>query len=259
METQIQQKSSNDIVAAQDIAAWGGQTLTSNDILIGKILPLQFMSEKVKNKQGEYGDFRDTVTNKKFGDLKTPFEFIPFYMEKKWIEFDIITNKAGARKREFKQIIPVIDNPTKPGFNDDLPYVDEGANVERDRVMDFYVLIPEEIKQGDALPYILSFRRTSLKAGKKLAMQMYTRNMQKGCPPPAVTMLLSGESKQNDDGEFVVQDVSSSRQTTAEEMSVAFKWFKVVSAGHAKVDESDYKEEAQRKTSGRVNVEEGDY
>jgi len=256
----VQTEQNKALANPSDLEAWGGgQTITSNDILIGKILPLNFMSEKVKEKKGEYGEFRDTVSNKKFGDLKTPFEFIPFYMEKKWLEFDIITNKAGAKKREFKQLINIVDNPTSSGYNDNLPYVDTVANVERDRCMDFYVLIPEEITGGEALPYILSFRRTSLKAGKKLAMQMFTRNVRKGLPPAAVTLELSGKTVQNDLGEFVVMDVENKRETTKEELQAAFEWFKLVKGGKTKVDESDYHEEAKAPSKGKVDVSQGDY
>jgi hypothetical protein len=261
METQIQAKPSNEVANINEAAAWGGgQNLTSNDIVIGKILPLQFMSDKVKEKKGEYGQFRDTVTNKMFGDLTKPFEFIPFYMEKKWIEFDIITNKAGARKREYKQIVPIVDNAALAGYNDDLPYVDAGQNIERDRCMDFYVMIPEEIATGEALPYLLSFRRTSLKAGKKLAMQMYTRNTRKGAAPAAITMLLSGKDVSNDDGSFVVQDVEAARETTQEELKECFEWYKLVRKGVTKVDMSDFHEEVKAPVrNGKINVEEGDY
>jgi hypothetical protein len=262
MENQMAPKDQNKQLAnPEDLSAWGGgQALTSKDILIGKILPMNFMSEKVKEEKAKYGEFRDTVFNKKFGDLKTPFEFVPIYMEKKWIEFDVIANKAGARKREYKQIIPIVDNPTAAGYNDDLPYVDPEHNIERDRCMDFYVLIPEEIKTGEAIPYILSFRRTSIKAGQKLAMQMFQRNAKAGLPPAAVTMKLSGKTVQNDEGEFVVMDVESARKTEKAEMQDAFEWYKLITAGKTKVDTSDYQEEAKARSGGKpIDVSEGDY
>lgn len=259
METQMQSKQSNEVANLNDAATWGGgQTLTSNDIVIGKILPLNYMSDKVKEKKGEYGEFRDTVTNKLFGDLKTPLEIIPFHMEKKWIEFDLISNRAGAKKREFKQVIPIIDNASSPGFNDNLPYVDEGNNLERDRIMDFYVLIPNEVKDGSAMPYIVSFRRTSLKAGKTLATQMFARNRKVNLSPAAVVMKLSGQDVTNDKGSYIVQNVEASRRTTNEELKEAFEWFNLVRGGKTRIDDTDYKEEAKVNTN-KINLEEGDY
>ena len=154
---------SKETALAPEMQGWGQDTnVTSQDIVIPKILPLQYMSEKVKNNEGVYGEFRDTLNNNLFGDLENPFEVVPIAMEKKWIEFDVVTSKSGQRKREFKQVVPIQDNPTLEGYNDELPLVEE--TVERDRIMDFYVLIPSELEEGGAMPYVLSFRRTSLKA-----------------------------------------------------------------------------------------------
>ena len=237
------------LTAATNLEDWGGgQIVTSNDIIIPKILPQNFMSEKVKAGVSKYGEFRDTSTNQLFGDLETPFEFIPFYMEKKWYEFDIITNKAGAKKREFSRVTPIQDNATKPGYNDDLKYADVG--VERDRVMDFYVLIPGEIAKGISMPYVISFRRTSLKAGKKLASQMFLANARAGKVPAAVAMKLFGKSVQNDDGEYVVQDVLPSREAKGEEIEECLKWLKLVRAGQTKVMDDDVVAEAPVKNSG---------
>ncbi len=243
MSKELQNEEKKALATASNLDAWGGgQAVTSQDIIIPKILPLNYMSDKVKKKMGEYGELRDTINNQLFGDLKTPFEFIPFYMEKKWIEFELIPQKAGAPKREFKQIVPIQDNPTLPGYNDELPLAEK--DLERDRIMEFYVLIPSEVARGEALPYVLSFRRTSLKAGKKLASQMFVRNRVAKKVPAATAMLLSAANVQNDKGEYVVQDVNLSRAATPEELVAAKYWFDMVGKGSVKVDESDLKEEA---------------
>lgn len=235
---ELEKKVSNLPAEALDLDAWGErQIVTSNDIIIPKILPMNFMSEKVKDGEAAYGEMRDTLANKKFSDLNTTFEFVPFYMEKKWYEFDIITNKAGAKKREFARVVSIQDNPTKPGYNDDLKYAE--ATVERDRVVDVYVLIPSEIEQGLDMPYVLSFRRTSLRAGKKLLQQMFVANYAAGKVPAAVTMKLSTKSVSNDDGEFVVMDVNASRESSAKEISECLKWLKLIRAGQTKLDDSD--------------------
>lgn len=250
MEKQMEPKKSNAIAVATDMDAWGGgQIVTSNDIVIPKLLVQQFMSEKVKNNTAKYGEFRDTLANEKFGDLEKPFEVIPFYMEKKWLEFDIVTNKSGARKREFARIIPVQDNATKPGYNDDLPYVDEAAKVERDRCMDFYVLIPDQVAKGIAMPYVISLRRTSLKAGKKLATQMFLTNARAGKVPAAVAMFVSAKTKENDDGEYALIDVTPAREATSEEITEALRWLKLIRAGQTKVDHSDLQDDAPVKSA----------
>lgn len=223
---------------------WGVTQITQNDMVIPKILPLQHMSDKVKDKQGEYGEFRDTLSNEKFGDLETPFEVIPFMMQKKWLEFTMVPQKNGGFKRDYAGTTPIQDNPLLPGYNDDLPLRDETTKIERDRVMDFFVLIPSEVAAGTALPYVLSFRRTSLKAGQKLATQMYVKNKNVGKSPAAVVMEMSGKDKENDDGSFVVQDINPKRQATETEVAECLKWFKVIkNTAGVKVDDSEYKKE----------------
>lgn len=235
----IETKKPSELAIAQELNEWGqGPRVTSRDIIIPKILPIQYMSEKLQQKLAEYGELRDTVSNEKFGDLESPMEFIPICLEKKWYEFDMIPTKNGGVKREFKQILLVDDNPTSPGYNDELPMAEPG--IERDRVMDFYVLIPSEIEAGTAMPYILSFRRTSLKGGKKLMTQMYMKNRAAGKSPASTACVLSVVDTSNDDGSYIVQDVRPSRPATEEEQTQALKWFKLIRAGETKVDESEF-------------------
>lgn len=257
MEKQVEKKKTQtNLASLTNMEAWGPANITAKDMVIPKILAQQFMSEKVKNEEAKYGEMRDTLSNNKFGDLETPFEVVPFLLQKKWIEFDLIPQKGGGVKREFKNIVMIQDNPGLPGFNDDLPLRDEEAKLERDRVMDFFVLIPEEVKKGEALPYVLSFRRTSLKAGQKMATQMFVRNAAAGKIPPATAMEVSMKSKENDDGEFVVLDVIPKRESTPEEVEAAFKWFKIIKAGGAKVDEREYEKEATVKVDADIDTKE---
>lgn len=247
---------SKDLMTKQVEADWGNTQITSQDMVIPKILPLQHMSDKVKDKQGEYGEFRDTLSNELFGDLETPFEVLPFLMQKKWLEFSMIPQKNGGFKREYSGTTPIQDNPLIEGYNDDLPLRDEATKIERDRVLDFFVLIPGEIVTGTALPYVLSFRRTSLKAGQKLATQMYVKNKNAGKSPAAVVMEMSGKDKENDDGSFVVQDINPKRQATDLEVNEALKWFKVIKqSANVKVDESDFKKETPTRTNPAQETE----
>lgn len=257
MSNELEEKKENALSAEiGSMDAWGPANISAQDMVIPKILPLHYMSEKVKEKKGEYGEFRDTLSNKLFGDLNNSFEVIPFKLEKKWIEFDMVPQKGGGSKREYKGTVPIIDNPTQEGFNDDLPLRDEDGKVERDRVMDFYVLIPEEVANGGATPYVLSFRRTSLKAGKNLATQMFVRNAAANKIPPATVMSIGGIDTENDAGSFVVQTVEPSRPSTDEEMQQAFKWFKIIGQGNHKVDESEFGETQERSADA---AEESDF
>jgi len=238
MSKSIEKKESNLPAEAANMADWGdAPAVTANDIVIPKLLVAQQISDRVKEKKSEYGDINDSVTNEKLGDLNTPVEFIPFHLEKQWVEYDI--NAKG--KREYKQTISIQDNPLREGFNDDLPFREDG--LERDRVMLFYCLLPSKLEQGISLPYVLDFRRTSLKAGKKLATTMYVNNRAESLVPPAKALALSVKDTSNDDGSYCVQDVDVVRMSTKEEIEQALHWFKMVKKGGTKVDETDVQPE----------------
>ena len=239
MSKQLQEKNSAEMMAVTE--AFGkSQNFTSQDIVIPKVYAAQHMSEVVKNKVASYGEFVETLNNTVLGDLTKPFEVVPFYVQKKWYEFDIQTNKAGARKREYKQML-LIDHT-----NDNLPYTSEDGLIERDRVVDVYCVLPEEVKAGNDFPYVVSFRRTSLKAGNKVITQIL-RNEAVQKPPCAMIMEISGKDTSNDDGNFVVLDTKATRPASLEEMQAALKWYKMVMAGKTKVDDRDIVEEGKPK------------
>ena len=107
MSKELENKESGALTESADMSAWGDQTVTSNDIVIEKILFQQFMSEKVKSSDAIYGELRGTLNNEKFGDLNNALEFIPFHVNKFWIEFDRIKNKNGTIKTEYREIVPI--------------------------------------------------------------------------------------------------------------------------------------------------------
>ena len=235
----MQVKEKQEIAEAGAMGAWGEQVVTGNDIVIEKILPMQFMSEKVKDRTAEYGELRGSLNNDKFGDVKSPLEFIPVSVNKFFIASDIIIKKDGTRNLEYRELIPIQDNPLAEGYNDDWGRTSKDGLTDYMRVLEFYVLLPSEVEEGTELPYILSFKSTSNRAGKKLMTQMYVKNRAANKVPPATACELSLTDKENDKGQFCVQDVKASRPSTDKEIAAAFKWYKVINAGGVKVDNSD--------------------
>lgn len=249
-------KQENKLAAAESIEAWGMRSeMTSQDLVIPKILPINMMSKKLKEKTAAYGELRDTSNNKLLGDLSKGMEIVPFMMEKYFVE-STVDQKTG--KKEFKRILPIISDPTNPGYNDELKYEEiiDGEKISRDRVLSFYVLIPSEIDStlaesgGGTLPYVLPFRRTSLRGGKKIATQMFAMNAAARKSPAAMVMSVKPVDTTNDDGSYVVLDVNASRASTKEEQQAAFYWYKAISKGGMKVDHGDLQEDAVATAKG---------
>lgn len=219
-----------------DLSQWGMPTVLGNDIIIPKILPMQPSSELVTDMKAQIGEFRDSLSGEKLGSIIEPITVIPFHIQKFW---DILVEDGDQFK--WQTSIPLIEDPMNKGYNDNLPWKDavDGINIKRIRRMNFFVLLPSQMEQGTSLPYIFSFKSTSFVEGKKVYSQMYMRNPRAGLPPAAYTFKIAGIKTKNEKGTFIVPTVELGRRATNEEVKEAFDWFKIVSKGGVRVDDSD--------------------
>jgi len=208
---------------------WGAnEQFSPKDLVIPRILAMQGMSEFVTEGKAKFGDMIESMGEKVLGSFEKSFEITPFKMEKWWR----IETPDG---KELKRMIPVVSDPTSEEYNENMPY--EGVDPEfgecrRVLAYNFYVLLA-----GEAMPYMVQFKSTSAKAGKKLATQMFVKNRMANKSPAGTTFSLSVSKQQNDHGTFSVFDVSISRDTTKEEEAEALKWFKMFKTTTVKVHE----------------------
>lgn len=240
-KNEVVQKTENKLSTQELANEWGVVAQPSQDMLIPKILPMQLTSVLVSEGKALFGEFRDSINGNLFGTCDKPFEFVPFYIDKAW---DMLQMKDG--QFQYVKSIPLIENPLDAGYNDNLPRETQAENdlgilVETKYVrrMNVFVLLSSEIKSGTAMPYVISFKSTSIKEGKKLYTQMYVRNIRSGLPPAAFMFTLSGVKVKNDKGSYMISTVSLGRQTTTEELTECLSWLKLVRKGAVKVDTSD--------------------
>lgn len=225
---------------AEQLSAWGKSQVSAKDIIIPRIMLMQPMSEAVTAGDAAFGDYRESLSNEKLGDSKETFEIVPFHMEKIFVEYDV-TKGEGFKDKKFLRVRPITPE------NENLPYKDEekddaGQNVKvsRDKCMNFYCLLVKELEFGGAIPYVITARRSSIKAGKKLATQMFVKNAAAGKTPAAIAIQVLSEKETNDAGTFAIMDVKPSRPAKSEWIVEAFKWLGLVQQGRAKVDEESY-------------------
>ena len=212
--------------------AFGAAPAHSEDIVIPKIQVMQKMSNLVDEGVAKEGDFVDSLSQEVIGGLNEPVAFIPFYMEKLWF----ISKKVGGRWE--LEGIEAFSN-----LNKNLRYFDtvNGEDYKNELHMRFYALRPEDM----SIPYIITFKGMSQKAGKALYTQMYIKNKAAGLTPAGKVMLLKGEKRENDNGKFVVTTCTPDRTASAEEVNQCLEWFHTIQAGSAKVDESDQRPAGQ--------------
>jgi len=224
---------------AQPAQSWAMPSgMNSSDIVIPKIACAQAMSKSVIDGDARFGDFMDSMTMEKLGDLKNPVNFIPFFMKKLWI----VSKKDGGDWKFLKTEEVTLMNGGRSYFE-----VEDGVEYKNELVYNFYVL-----REGDfTLPYIISFKGSSKKAGLLLATQMYTKNARLGKCPAANVFALSGKKEDGEKGTYIVLSVSVVRDSTEEEMNEAFEWNKTLSSTTVKEHEEspELREDAANQTA----------
>lgn len=228
-------------VAITDVPDWGGDVyLGAQDIIIPKLLIMQPTSDMVTEGNAVMGEFRDSVSKEKLGSIADPIKFIPFHVEKVW---DILEQQDDEQYK-WRRSEPLIEDPIKPGYNDNLKWTDieNGINIKRVRRMNFYVMLASQLQEGNAVPYVLAFRSTGYREGKKVFTQMYMRNRRAGLTPAAYSFELSGVRQKNEKGAFIVPSVSMGAATEAAHVAECLEWYKLIKKGTVKVDETNEEE-----------------
>lgn len=231
----VQQETSKEISTATELSAWGdAPSISSQDILISKILLMQGLSQLVSDEEALMGEFRDSVTKDYLGKAGSePIEAVPFHMEKSWVT-------VTAEGNEFRGITPYVEGQEKPR-TEEL----DGEDVNNYYTLTFYVLLKKDLENFDKtgvkpMPCAVSFKSKSLRAGKALATQMYVRNRGANLTPAGVICNFDAKKTKNDKGTFYVFDITPGDKTKDEWQLVALDWLKTIKAGATKTDTSDF-------------------
>lgn len=220
------------------LAEFGPSPLQAKDLVIPYILLLNPTSKKVTNGEGAFGDFMNSLTNEKVGDLRTSFQFVPFWMRQTWVEYDV----TDPKKKKFLRVVEMTP------ANNKLPYEfsekdKDGKTIPcgRDDVMNFYGFLKKDLVKGGAIPLILSFRRSSYKEGKNLANKMFVHNVNQGLPWCAYTVTITAEKRSNEASTWAIPTAGISAEltekTSKEHMLECLKWYKQIQTGAVKEDE----------------------
>lgn len=232
-------------VALAPQRAWGSENLSNKDILVPKLLLMQGLSDLVMKGEASAGQICDSVTGEVMGGVKgkevTPVDFIAFNSFNTWVIFE----ETAAGEMEYVKTVSI------DATNENWAYEEEvnGVQVRRDRCLNFYVLLPKEIVEGAAFPKIISFRRTSGKAGRKLVtfaakLRAFNRAM------ATKVFTLTPAFQENDKGKFYVFDIGMGRDTSVKEQNAAFEWYEALKTATVKVDDSDLKGERPQAQAG---------
>lgn len=208
--------------------------VASTDLVIPKLLLMQGLSELVSQEKAKLGEIRDSIDGNLFGNKELPLEIIPFKTFKTWVLYEEMNGKF-----EYKGQIPMTPENENWSWDDTV----NGVKVRRDACINYFCLVPKEIEHEMFFPYLVSFRRTSYFAGKKLETHRAKLRLFKK-PISFKTFLLSSTRQENDKGTYYVYDIKEGRHTAEKELEAVKQWCDTMSKQSVRVDDSDFRKEA---------------
>lgn len=236
--------------------SWGSEGIDASDVVLPRLLLMQGLSELVQEGKTKSGDIIRSTTGEVLGGAQKGVEIIPISSFKTWKLLEIV-----GKKYEYRGIEPL----TAENTNAPLEFLRDGKTWRRDRVLNFYVLLPGDIAKEaaamkkiqttgefpdprDALfPCVLSFARTSYGAGKDLASH-FIRAASFNMPPACSRFSLSSKVEKNDLGTFSILEVNNLGMTSAEDLAVCKKWYEIIfNTKGVKVDDPESKKETPPK------------
>lgn len=205
-------------LAALDESNSISNDIETQDMMIPRIYLMQALSDFVDQEKAKAGDLVNSLDEEVIGSREeTPFEFIVLGHFKTYLRYKMIEGKwEFDATEEWRPQHEALCNIYEEEVN--------GMMFCHNRVLNFYVLSVNEVEENDAIPIVLSCKRTSAKAAKKLNTLLKKQEMLGNCCY-AKTFLLTSKKEEGDKGAYYVLDVKKGRMTNEHEINTAAKWF----------------------------------
>lgn len=222
-ETKDLSVSKGNEVATTSQVAQSSLGITANDIIIPKVLLMQAISEAVKARKIYAGQFLHSIDEV---EMTSPLEFIVLNYFKEILTFEdkkYVKKEAWTHQKEVDLVREEI----------------KGALVIQKSIShNFTIILTKDIEEMTPFPMVVSFKKTSVKAGKKLCTQLLMLE-EFGAKPQDKTFKLSSKEESGDNGSYFVFEVSPGRKTTDEEKKVAYRWADRMKVVNVIVDDKD--------------------
>lgn len=219
-EVAVSQK--NEVATTSQVAQ-SSLGITANDIIIPKVLLMQAISQAVKDRKVFAGDFLHSIDEVK---LESPVEFIVLNYFKEILTYE---NKLYIKKEPWthQKEVDMVREETIAG-----------VVVNKSVSHNFTVVLTKDIEEMTPFPMVISFKKTSVKAGKKLCTQLLMLE-EFGAKPQDKTFKLSAKEESGDNGSYFVFEVSPGRKSTDDEKKVAYRWADRLKTVNVVIDDKD--------------------
>ncbi len=214
----------------------------TSDILIPKILLMQGPSKLVAEGKAAQGDMVNSVTNEKLGDKTKGITFAPLSTYK---TMTVMRDKDGMYI--YDRTEPWTSAHASKPFEETL----NGTKYKNYPTLNFFVMLESELKKANTMPCLISFKSTSLKAGKKM-INHFASAADIGQKPCSGMLTLTCKLESGKKGPYHCLDISFSGNTPAEYGPKLLRWESILKQTAVKVDNTEEKE------SEAVGVSESD-
>lgn len=225
MTTEITKKPEASLTEISE-TPWGSSGTDSHDMLIPRVLLMQAMSKFVQDGKCAPGDIIENINCEVLAKPAASFEFVPFMTYKEWYRYKQVGGKLEFLGKE-------LWSPKNDGYQ--YEEIRDGVTYRNDMALNYFVLLANRLNE---LPFLISFRRSSYYAGKKLSSHFQVAAMKK-LPPANTVFGLSCRKDTNDKGTYFVLDVARKRDSKKEELEAAYGWWKTLSTSQAKVADDE--------------------
>lgn len=202
--------------------------LEAKDIRIPRLLLMQSTSELVGQRKAQAGDIVNSITGEKIADEGNPLEVIPLHTYKTWV----VSEKVNG-KYEYKRI-----DPYTPGVERAREEKVGDVEVQNVESINVLVMLAKDQLNPEAMPFLLSFRMTSLNAGKDVLTQK-RMSINANISFQRYLLKITPFYTKNDKGQFFVLKYTGKAENKdfAQSAGILRKWFETFKAGAAVVHE----------------------
>lgn len=226
METQVAVQETKAVSLANTMDDLG---ISAQDLVIPKLLLMQNTSEMVGDGAAKSCDVVNSQTLQVIGGLTQPIEIVPLKVYKTWRVYSL----AGKQPEFIRQEAVTAANINLPW--DDM---EDGVPIRRDLCMNYFVLLMSEVTKGEAFPCVVSFKRTSMQAGKQLATHLF-KMMKLNKPAYSQSIQLKVSKQKTDTNTYGVFEIGAAKPLAAEHQAIAESWFKELATITYKIDDKD--------------------
>ena len=205
--------------------AWGTEGVDNADVLVSRIHLLQNSSKAVAAETANAGDIIDTVTSEVIVKKGETVEFIPISSFKTTVLMSADGTNQFVGSRDFKP---------EDRFSRE-PVEENGQTVKLFPMLNFYVMLKNDLSEATAMPKVISFKSTNYVVGKKLVTFFKTCQM-RNVPPCSKSFLLGSEKHTNDKGTWYVNTLKEHETTTEENVGKLWEWYQVLKGDNVQVD-----------------------